>query len=116
MVRGSDPILWSFGHQGAPNQYRLSQDRRVHQLLRVPVERYVPTKAEILRSKTGYWSWLQWRLGEGDWQHYPASTASVRPNVPKVISPEWWVRYKQFIANRHSGNESKTATPMKLAA
>jgi hypothetical protein len=25
---GADPLLWSFGHEGAPNFYRLSQDRR----------------------------------------------------------------------------------------
>ena len=25
---GADPLLWSHGHQGAPNLYRLSQDKR----------------------------------------------------------------------------------------
>src|SRR5262249_13183310 len=38
-----NPLLWSFGHQGAPNTYRLSADSRPKQFLRNPVPRYVPT-------------------------------------------------------------------------
>lgn len=104
MERGDNPLLWSFGHQGAPNTYRLSQDGRVHQFLRNPVPVYVPTAADKLRAKTGYFSWVAWKLGEGDWHTYTPANPHVRPNVPKVISPVWWKRYAQFLANRHNGD------------
>jgi hypothetical protein len=107
-VKGSDPLLWSFGHQGAPNTYRLSQDRRVHQLLRNPIPAYVPTPQDKLRAKTGYWAWLQWYLGEGDWAHYPMRAEKVRPHVPLVIPPAWWLAERRFIKARHDGNPSTT--------
>jgi hypothetical protein len=106
--RGNNPLLWSFGHQGAPNTYRLSQDRRAHQLLRNPIPVFVPTPVDRLHAKTGYWAWLQWYLGEGDWAHYPSRAKNVRPHVPLVISPQWWLRERQFIANRHNGNPPTT--------
>jgi hypothetical protein len=109
--RGSDPLLWSFGHQGAPNEYHLSQDRRPHQFLRNPIEAYVPTSADKLRAKTGYWAWLQWRLGEGSWAHYPPASKSVRPHVPHVIPLRWWRRYRKFLANRHMGSPRGTTDP-----
>jgi hypothetical protein len=111
MERGSNPLLWSFGHPGAPNPYRLSVDPRVHQLLRNPVPHYVPTATELLRMKTGYWAWLHWRLGTGDWAHYPPRAEKVRPDVPLVIPPAWWVQYRRFLAARHSGNQVDPATP-----
>lgn len=100
---GTDPLLWSFGHQGAPNTYRLSQDGRVHQLLRLPVV-YVPTPADRLRAQTGWFAWVAWRLGEGDWRHHAPADPAVRPSVPKTISPNWWLRYSQFLANRKRAN------------
>jgi hypothetical protein len=111
MARGSDPLLWSFGHQGAPNTYRLSQDPRVHQFLRNPIPEYVPTRAERLRAKTGYWAWVHWRLGSGNWAHYPPMTRKVRPHVPRVIPPLWWRHYRLFLASRHLGNEIDPLTP-----
>lgn len=108
MERGSDPLLWSFGHQGAPNKYHLSQDRRSHQFLRNPLPNYVPTAADRLQAKTGYWSWLQWRLGEGSWAHYPPKAKKVRPHVPRVIPVRWWRRYRKFIKNRHTGSPKGT--------
>ncbi len=111
LVRGADPLLWSFGHQGAPNQYRLSQDRRVHQYLRNPIEAYLPTTADRLRAKTGYWSWLQWRLGEGYWSHYPPLVKTVRPDVPALIPAAWWRNFRRFLANRQQGNETQVSTP-----
>lgn len=106
--RGSDPLLWSFGHQGAPNTYRLSQDRRTHQLLRLPVAVEPPTPAERLRARTGYFSWVAWKLGEGDWKKWGKANPKVRPNVPKVIPPLWWKRYAQFLLNRKKGDSPTT--------
>lgn len=104
--KGHDPLLWSFGHQGAPDTYRLSQDRRPHQLLRYPVPKYVPTPQDKLRAKTGYFAWVAWKLGEGDWTGFNPATPNVRPHVPKLISPVWWRRYAAFLLNRKKGNQA----------
>lgn len=101
---GADPLLWSDGHQGAPNTYRLSWDHREHQLLRLPVAVYVPTPQDLLRAKTGYWAWMQWKLGEGAWSHYATAQASVRPNVPKTIPAAWWAQRAAFLAARKHPN------------
>lgn len=103
---GSDPLLWSFGHQGAPNSYRLSYDRRPHQLLRNPVPMYVPTPQDKLRLATGYFAWVAWKLGEGDWASYGPAASKVRPNVARVIGPVWWRRYLAFLANRNKGDKA----------
>lgn len=105
---GVDPLLWSFGHQGAPNTYRLSQDGRVAQYLRLPVPKYVPTPQDKLRARTGWFAWVAWRLGEGDWKPYGKSAKKVRPSVPKVIPPSWWLRYAVYIKNRKKGNKPTT--------
>lgn len=102
MEKGADPLLWSFGHQGAPNSYRLSYDRRPRQYLRMPIV-YVPTPQDRLRSRTSWFAWVAWKLGEGDWRHYGPANPKVRPNVPKRIPAEWWARYIQFLANRKRG-------------
>ncbi len=109
--RGPDPLLWSDGHQGAPNFYRLSQDRRPHQYLRNPLPRYTPTKAERCRARTGWFAWVAWRLGEGDWKTYGRTNGKVRPNVPKLIPITWWTRYARFIARRKRADKPKTAPP-----
>lgn len=96
---GADPLLWNFGHQGTPNSYRLSYDRRPHQLLRLPYV-YLPTPQDRLRARTGWFAWVAWRLGEGDWEHYPKGAKRVRPNVPRVIPAGWWLRYGKFLRNR----------------
>lgn len=101
---GADPLLWSFGHQGAPNTYRLSTDKREKQYRRMPIPRYVPTKADKLRARTGWFSWVAWRLGEGDWRPYGKSNKTVRPNVPRLIPLSWWKRLAVFLANRKKGN------------
>lgn len=102
---GADPLLWSDGHQGAPNTYRLSWDTREHQLLRLPVVIYHPTPQDQLRAKTGYWSWMQWKLGEGSWSHYAPSDTTVRPNVPDSIPDAWWKQRAKFLANRKKPNK-----------
>lgn len=104
-----DPLLWSFGHQGTPNSYRRSQDRRPQQFLLNPVPTYVPTHADILRSKTGYFSWVAWKLGEGDWYGYDAANSKVRPNVPKLIPTVWWRHYALFLAGRKKGDKATTS-------
>jgi hypothetical protein len=109
---GSNPLLWSFGHPEArPNTYRLSQDPRVHQFLRNPVPIYVPTPDDRLRHMTGYWAWVQWRLGEGSWAHHKPADSKVRPNVPKLIPVAWWKQLAVFLANRKKPDKLKAATP-----
>lgn len=108
MEKGDDPLLWSFGHQGAPNKYRLSYDRRPKQFLRLPVPATPMTPQEHLRAMTGWFSWVAWRLGEGPWVHYGPHKASVRPNVPKVIPRVWWTQLAVFLANRKKGNKPTT--------
>lgn len=103
---GTDPLLWSFGHQGAPDTYRLSQDHRPYQLLLYPVPKYIPTPQEILRSKTTWFAWVAWRLGEGDWKGYKPLDDTVRPNVPKLISPLWWIRLTAYLLNRNKANKA----------
>lgn len=109
---GNDPLLWSFGHQGAPNTYRLSQDGRQHQLLKINAGPLTVTPQDKLRAKTGFFSWVAWKLGEGEWKHYGKANRTVRPNVPGVIPLSWWKRYAQFLLNRKKGNKPKP--PKKL--
>ncbi len=103
MEPGPDPLLWSFGHQGAPDAYRLSQDKRPHQLRKLPVPDPPPSPQEKLRAMTGWFSWVAWRLGEGPWKPYGALSKAVRPAVPKLIPPLWWGRLAQFLADRKKG-------------
>lgn len=104
---GVDPLLWSDGHQGAPNFYRLSQDRREAQYLKLVLPHWKPTKGDILRAKTGYWSWLQWKLGEGDWRGRGEANPTVRPDVPKWIPVAWRRRRWAFLRKRKNGNPPK---------
>lgn len=107
---GGDPLLWSFGHQGAPNTYRLSFDQRPAQYLRCPIPVYVPTPDDRLRSRTGWFAWMAWRLGEGDWKPHGKAAPNVRPNVPAAIDESWWERYATFVANRDKGDPTGTTT------
>lgn len=105
LTPGSDPELWSFGHQGeCPNTYLLSQDGRPAQYLRNPVPAYVPTPAEVLQAKTGWFSWMNWQAGTGDWKESGPKNKAVRPNVPTFIPAKWWVRRAKFLLNRKKGN------------
>jgi hypothetical protein len=101
---GSDPLLWSFGHQGAPDSYRLSADTRPHQLCVLPIVAPPPTMQDKLRAATGYYAWVAWRLGEGPWKPWGPANKSVRPNVPKLIPMSWWRDYVAFLAARKKGN------------
>jgi hypothetical protein len=108
-----DVELWSFGHQGAPDKYLLSQDGRVYQCLRLRVHAtHTKTPASVLRAKTGYGSWRQWRLGKGAWRGYGKRNRSVRPNVPHRIPLAWW---RMFAASlRHA--RKRRPNPVTLAA
>jgi hypothetical protein len=109
LERGADPLLWSFGHQGAPNSYPLSADGREHQLLKLPVKDPPKTPEQKLRAMTGYWSWLQWRLGEGSWRKYEPCDKTVRPHVRRLVRLSWWRRYRRYLRNRNNGNTSTTS-------
>jgi hypothetical protein len=100
MEAGTDPLLWSFGHSGAPNAYRLSFDRREHQFCALPVVAPKPTPADRLRAETGFYSWVAWKLGEGPWRTYGPAKGHVRPDVPALIPAQWWKWYAQFLLNR----------------
>lgn len=111
-----DLRLWSFGHQGAPNAYLLSQDGRVYQCLRLRVHAtHSKVPASVLRAKTGYGSWRQWRLGKGAWRGYGKRNRSVRPNVPHRIPLRWWKMFAQSLHHqrRHRANP---VTPETLTA
>lgn len=96
-----DLKLWSFGHPGAPDVYLLSADGREHQFLRVRLNvHHVKTPPSVLRAKTGYWSWRQWRLGTGAWRGYGKRNGSVRPNVPKPVPAGWWLRLAQSLSKQ----------------
>lgn len=111
MEPGLDPVMWSFGHQGAPNTYRLSADHRwPKQYLHLAVPVYTPTPEDRLRAMTGYWAWLQWTLGEGSWRPYQRFDKTVRPNVPRLIPPSWWRLRVQYMLDRRRGNKP-TVTP-----
>ena len=73
-------------------------------LCKLPIVDPPMTPQDKLRAMTGFYSWVAWRLGEGPWKHYGELNKTVRPDVPKRISAQWWVRYRQFLANRHKGN------------
>jgi hypothetical protein len=112
---GADPLMWSFGHQGAPNLYRLSYDRRIKTYLKLPVVEPKPTPQDILRAHTDFYSWVAWKLGEGPWKHYGPSNPNVRPNVGKSITlshPTWWKRWTAYMMGRNNGNKIHPLTPM----
>jgi hypothetical protein len=113
---GVDPLMWGFGHQGAPNTTRLSWDRRAKQYLRNPLPDYVPTPEDRLRARTGWFAWMAWYgtsdsrpFGEGDWRHHKARDPRVRPNVPRVIPAGWWVRRARFLLRRNQANHATAA-------
>lgn len=53
-----------------------------------------------LASRTGYWSWLAWYLGESDWKPYGPRNPRVRPNVPSRVPRGWWPKLRVFLRGR----------------
>jgi hypothetical protein len=43
-----------------------------------------------LRTRTGYWSWLAWYIGAGDWRTLGRRYLPARPDVPHAIPAAWW--------------------------
>lgn len=103
-----DLELWSMGHQGAPNEYRMSYDHRQRYLLHDPLPTAPLTEAEKLRARTGFWSWVQWRKGTGHWRGHGKSNRKVRPNVPKRIPLKWWRRYAAIFLKHNRGANAPT--------
>lgn len=110
-ANGYDPLVWSFGHPGAPNTYRLSQDSREQQYLRNPLPFYVPTPIEKAKARDGWYAWVAWKLGEGDYLPYGKANPAARPNVPKRVPLSWWKRYAKFLLNRKKPDKPKVAAP-----
>lgn len=59
-----------------------------------------PTAADLLRAKTGYWSWLAWYLGAKPWHKYGPRNPRVRPHVPAKVPAAWWIRERAFVRAR----------------
>lgn len=49
-----------------------------------------PVAPAVLRARTGYWSWLGWRLGQAAWKPYGKTNPHVRPRVPRAVPAAWW--------------------------
>lgn len=49
-----------------------------------------------LRGRRGFWAWLAWSLGEGDWKPWGRKNPHVRPNVPRRIPRAWWRHLAAF--------------------
>lgn len=110
-----DWIVWNFGSDGEPSFRTLQQEIAGHAGMTVtvckldlPVDPPAPpiklTPEQKLQRKTGWYSWVAWKLGEGQWKHYGKANKRVRPNVPKRIPASWWVRLARFLKNRKTGN------------
>lgn len=49
-----------------------------------------PVAPSLLRGRTGYWSWLAWRLGQASWKPYGKTNPHVRPHLPVRVPARWW--------------------------
>lgn len=102
--------VWNHGASGQPHRATLSAEIAAHPGMTVTLCKLnvppapPPTAQDILRAKTGFYSWTAWRLAEGPWHGYKPADPAVRPNVPKAITPVWWVREKKFLAARRKPN------------
>ena len=67
-----------------------------------------------LRAKSGWPSWVAWRLGEGKWKAYGATNSQVRPSVPRVVPSSWWTRLASYVASASA--QPSTAAAIATAA
>ena len=108
----ANPQVWNMGEQGQPVIHALSIEVEAHAGMTVTLCKLnlppdpPPTPQQQLQAKTGFYAWVAWRLSEGPWKGYPPRYAAVRPDVPKVISPAWWLRLSQFLLARKKPNAS----------
>lgn len=104
MTDPDDPLIWNFGAPGQPYIGRLSIERRFHAGMTLTCLKLMPddkpTAAQLLQTRTGFFSWVAWYLGEGDWKHYGKRNTKVRPHVPKKIPATWWRLFRKFLSNR----------------
>lgn len=84
--RAAEATLWSTSYYGSGLGYALPPKP--------------PTAADLLRAKTGYYSWLAWYLGEKPFKRYGPHAAKVRPHVPARIPAVWWRRERAFVKAR----------------
>lgn len=96
---GPDPLLWSNGRESAPEYVRFTTEASWQPRPITWVRILPPEPVPVPPVKDGYWEWLRWYLGEGEFRGHRRDRA-VRPNVPKVIPPAWWARERKFIAAR----------------
>lgn len=60
-----------------------------------------PAKPKPKREPDPFWTWLAWKLGEGDFLKFGPSNRSYRPkSAPERVPDEWWTRWERFMANR----------------
>ena len=57
-------------------------------------------QADKLRGLKGYWAWVNWSTGEGDWRQWGKANHRVRPAVPKTVAGKWWTALRDFLAAR----------------
>lgn len=101
-----DLELWSFGGPGTPNSYKLSQERRKHYLLKLPVGEFKARTTAELRLLTGFWAWRQWKDGVGDWHGHGKANKHLRPDVPRIIPLAWWRHYWRLHRRRKLGDKA----------
>lgn len=67
-----------------------------------PAPRPAGKGAAALRAERGYWPWLEWYLGEGDWKGRGRYSPRVRPHVAARIPASWWRAERAFLRARTS--------------
>jgi len=102
--------VWNHGRPGDPHKGLLSQEREGHAGMTVTIVSLgvpdpPPTPEDKLREKTGFYSWVAWKLGEGPWRKYGKASPKVRPHVPRVIPVKWWRQYAAFLRARKKPNK-----------
>lgn len=101
---------WNHGRPGQPQKTLLSAEKAAHAgmtvtYLSLGVPDPPPTPEDKLREKTGFYSWVAWKLGEGPWKKYGKARPKVRPHVPRVIPVKWWRQYAAFLRARKKPNK-----------
>lgn len=75
----------------------LSKSRTIFYRVPGTVEVAERQPAELLRRLTGWYAWVEWRLGVSRWKGWGPSNPNVRPDVPKRIPLTWWTRLTAFL-------------------
>jgi hypothetical protein len=89
------------GGDGVYRKYRASSLCKA--FIRVPGEIAKPKDlypALVLRQRKGFYAWLAWNLGEGDWKGYGKCNPNSRPAVFVRIPATWWARRAAHLLKR----------------